>query len=252
MSRKKPHIPFPNEKVMEREIEAIISRGLDPTPSFGRYLLTMYRQIGFRYIFRDATEIAFTLFLSIIILTFLSISVGNYAAFEQGNLYTWIFGWSPALYMIMAYFFFMNKKQSPIYEVEMTCKYNMYQLAAFRMLFFGLVAMLMNGFMIFLIASEYQLNFYFAFILSTTSLFLFATLFLYAQLKMKSLISKLAVIAGWGLINMFLSYFSSEVYQTILQQIPFYVYGVISICGFILYYKHLKKLTVYARAKGVV
>ncbi|SFQ40087.1 hypothetical protein [Salibacterium halotolerans] len=252
MSKKRQAVPYPDEREMEHEIDTILSKGLHPAPSFGHYLLAMYRQVGFRYIFRDATEIVFSLVLAIIVLAAMGIAAQNYTAFPPDNLYTWIFGWSPALYMVVAYFFFMNKDHHPSYEIEMTCKYNVYQLAAFRMLIFSLAAMMINGVILFFIAGEYQLNFYFAFILSTTSLFLFATLFLYIQLKRNSRFSKLVVMAGWGVINMILSFVSSEMYQNILQHIPFYVYGIMTAGGFLLFYKHLKKLTMYTRAKGVV
>ena len=62
MSKHRVEIDFPDEIIIESQIQKIVSEGIIPRESFYRYLKNMYRKIGLRHIFHDATEIAFTFF----------------------------------------------------------------------------------------------------------------------------------------------------------------------------------------------
>ncbi|GAA0433362.1 hypothetical protein GCM10008983_07500 [Lentibacillus halophilus] len=245
-------IPFLNESSKQREISTIITNGLDPKASFWSYLANMYKQVGFRFMFKDFAEILFTLLISIVIVLAFILSSMDYMDTQNVNLYTIIFIWSPVTYLLMAYLFFLNQKKKTTYEVEMTCKYNLHQLAAFRMLAFSVVSMIINGLFIYALNFQHDLNFLYAFLLSSSSLFLFALIFLYVQLHTKTRASKIILLTIWLSSNLLASYYNTNLYMNVLQQIPFYVYGVMAIVSIILYVKNLKEMLLVKKMKGLI
>ncbi|MFC4401964.1 hypothetical protein [Gracilibacillus xinjiangensis] len=248
---KKPNrkIPYPDEIEINKEISSILTEGIDKRANFWSFLHTMYRQLGFRFIFRDLTEIIYTIILSLFVVITLLMSLSDLLTWAEWNVYTTIFTLSPITYLLFAYFFFIIQKQKPTYEVEMVCKYNLYQLAAFRMLTFSIVSMLLNSVFILGLMIEESIHFGYAFLLSSSSLFLYAVIFLYIQLYVQSRLVKLLLAIGWVIGNMLASIFSEELYILLLQQIPLYIYGMIIIGSFVLYLKGLKKL-LFASQRG--
>ncbi|WLD94671.1 hypothetical protein [Alkalihalobacillus sp. AL-G] len=252
MNRDWKNIPYPDEETISKEVRTIVADGLDPKASFWSYLVTMYRHVGFRHVFHDLTEILFTLFVLVAVLLTFGLSISDWVELENINLYTAIFIWSPITYAVMAYLFIFNQKQKPSYEVEMTCKYNLHQLAAFRMLAFSVISMIMNGVLIYFLMIQQELNYFYAILLSSTSLFVFAVVFLLVQLHAKSPQPKLMIASGWVIGNLVVSYYSTEFYLNFLTHIPFYVYGVIAVSSIVLYYKKLNELLFATRMKGLI
>ncbi|WP_273130880.1 hypothetical protein [Bacillus weihaiensis] len=242
MKKTSMKVPFPDEETIQQEIQFIVSKGLDPKPSFWSYLSSLYRQVGFRYLFRDATEILFTFILAAIVLIALFMSMTDLVKLEKINVYTFIFICSPVSFAVLAYFFFIHTKQKPTYEVEMTCKYNLHQIAAFRMLVFAVVSLITNGVLLSFFILQERFHYLFAFLLSSSALFLFAIVLLFAQLHVKSKAIRNVLFFLWVGVNLFCSYYSNEVYVFVLNKIPYYVYGIITLSGLIIYIEKVKKL----------
>ncbi len=252
MNKNFQDIPYLNKESMQAEIQMILQKGLDPKVSFWSYLVTMYKQVGLRFMFKDIVEILYTLIIACTVIGAFILSSTKVVDVHQINLYTVIFIWSPITYFVMAYLFFIKQKRKPTYEVEMTCKYNLHQLAAFRMLVFSVISMIMNGLFIYVLLMDNEFSFFYSLLLSSSSLFLFALLFLYVQLHAKSRMSKYVLFFGWIVMNLIASYFSSEIYLFVLKQIPIYIYGVIAIASVVLYVKSLKGLLVLRKMKGLM
>jgi hypothetical protein len=134
----------------------------------------------------------------------------------------------------------------------MTCKYNVYQLAAFRMFMFSIFAMLANGVIIFWLATEFSIHFPFAFLLSVASLFLFAAAFLYVLLYVPTKSGKIALFISWIAANLFLSYMNSYVYQAFLLNVPYFIYIIIGMAAMYIYVHQLKLFFVKTNIKGVL
>ncbi|WP_421377876.1 hypothetical protein ACOJQI_11565 [Bacillus salacetis] len=252
MSKKRNEGPLPDEGFIQEEIKKILSKGMDSKASFWSYLGQMYKQVGFRFIFRDFAEIFFTLVIAIIAgISFLA-GASETIFIREVNLYTMIFSWSPITYLMMAYLFFLIQKKKPTYEVEMTCKYNLHQLAAFRMLMFSVISLIMNGVIIFLLMLQAELNFFYAMLLSSSSLFLFSLLFLFVILRARNKFSKIGLFLVWVTGNIVASYFSGEYYLHVLKQIPFYIYALLATVGIVLYVKNLKRLLYSRNLKGLM
>ena len=191
-------VNMPTEKEIKSEIDFIVTQGLGKRESFYSYLKSMYKQIGIRYLFRDGLEIAFIILLVSSIL-FSVIKDRNIYFLENINaIYAYLFTVSPILYLSMSILNLIVAKQNKTYEVEMTCKYNIYQISAFRMLVFSIICILFNSFFIYIVAYLYEnIDYLRALIISIASLFLFSTIFLFAITKVKNRSIKYFITLGW-------------------------------------------------------
>lgn len=245
-------VDYPDESKMKSEISFIVSKGLVKPKRFHEYLFEMYRQLGFRYLFRDGTEIIFTLLLISFAMVF-----GLFHVVENGKnadgLYAYLFVMSPILYMLVAALFLVNLRSSDTFAVEMTCKYHVYQLAAFRMLVFSIVGILLNISYILMLYLVYQdFNVGEAMLISVSSLSIFSTGYLYIIQKVKLRVTTYAVMAGWLLVNASLAYFSNELYANLLSQIPFFVYITVIVGCLYLYIRRLQFFLTFRNVEGVM
>lgn len=245
-------VDFPDDSEMDSEIQFIVNKGLVKPKPFYEYLFEMYRQLGFRYLFRDATEVLFTVLLVSFAMVFGLFQVMD-SGKDEGGLYSYLFTVSPILYMLIASLFLVNLRSRDTFAVEMTCKYHVYQLAAFRMLVFSVLAVVLNLAYILILFLFYQtFNIVEAMLISVSSLSLFSTGYLYIIQKVKLRATSYAVMAGWLFVNAALAYFSKELYSSVLSQVPFYVYmSVIAGCLY-LYVRRLKYFITFRNVEGVM
>lgn len=253
MRKDQVDIEYPDGEMIEKEIETIVMAGMRPKESFYSQLKKMYKQLGIKYLFRDMTEVVFAVLITMSILTLIGFTAEGYFSVNNGNVYTFIFISSPILYLVICLFSYLKLQQNHTYELEMTFKYNVYQLAAFRMLVFSIICLGLNAGFIFVLTASYpELNFLLAFMISATSLFLFSTVSLFLMMRIRSNLTKYFFTTGWVLVNLLLLAYSKEVYQLWIKHIPIYVYIVLTVACIAVYLKNLKKLTTFTRSKGVV
>lgn len=246
MDKYEPYIDFPDENTIKAQINTIIAKGVKSPQSFYSYIKNMYNQIGIKNLFHDITEIVFVVLIVLSILVFIAITSRISINIDNGNIYSFIFMFSPVLYLAISSVSFLNTKQKGTYEIEMTCKYNIYQLAAFRMLVFSVFCIIFNISALYLVSAFYQqINFLQAFMISVTSLFLFSTLFLYVFFKIHSKLTIYLVLLGWAILNLAVSIFSTEIYNLFLNKIPIYVYLVVTVTCAYAYINSLKKLITF-------
>ncbi|MBX4265874.1 hypothetical protein [Clostridium estertheticum] len=253
MDKHESYIDFPNDDEIESEINSIIAKGLKPQQSFYFYVKSMYKQIGIKNLFHDITEIVFLVLIVLSILIFIAVSSRISVNIDNGNIYSFIFIFSPILYLTISLLSFINTKQKNTFEIEMTCKYNIYQLAAFRMLVFSAFCIVLNVSTLYLVSSLYnRIDFLQALMISVTSLFLFSTIFLYLILKVYSKVTKYFVLMGWVIMNLGASIFSSEFYTMFLNKIPFYVYLTVTVICLYAFIYSLKKLITFNNIGGMI
>lgn len=246
------YVEFPDEDTIHTEVEHIIARGLMPKPSLSRSLMDMARQLGLRVLFKDRAEIALITIVGLLIMVLF-----GYAAGEQVNsaspwsMSVLIFTTSPVLYFTIAVMFFVQLRTKSTYETEMACKYNVHQLAAFRMLIFSLLSLAANMISIMVLAVQIE-GFEVArsILMSASSLFIFSALFMYFQLHVKSGWSWLIAGMSWISVSVLLTLGLGPVFEQVLNQVPLLVYGFIAIAGFMLYARHLKQMFQLQQAGG--
>ncbi|HBF77238.1 MAG TPA: hypothetical protein DEF85_09385 [Clostridiaceae bacterium] len=245
----KNNIEVPN--INSIEIKDIVEKGIKPKVSFFSYLRDMYKKVGFKNIFHDISEIIFIVLITLFTLCFAAIIIKDNDYIEVWQIYSFIFVVSPILYLLISFFSFFNTKQNGTYEVEMICKYNIYQLSALRMFIFSIVSILCNSILIFMffIVNE-EINLLRALAISITALFLFSSVFLYVLLNTSHKITKYFMIAGWIIINLALMISKNNYYNVLLTQLPIYVHLGLTISCIYLYIKSLKKLINFRSVKG--
>lgn len=246
MDRKKLHIPFPDEHTMHNQIDQIVSVGVKRNESFFTFVKSMYQQVGMRHLFSDRSEFMFVLFIAITMLSIYFISPEPIHT-QADDLYAFVFLISPVLFIIFSIHTYTNKIKNATYEVEMACKFHVYQIIAFRMLIFSIMAMLVNSIMIFLIVTAYDdVQYFRAFMISITGLFIFSILFLYILMKRRSTATVMMTIIGWVAGNLLIRLMDNALYNNILMNVPLVVYGLVLI-GCISCYMHLLKKMIHLK-----
>ncbi|MBM7702798.1 hypothetical protein [Metabacillus iocasae] len=252
MKKETWRVDYPDEQTMKTQIREIVAKGVKKPTSFPAHLNEMYKQLGFRYLFHDATDVLFVFFIGLSVL-----GLGWFYTADQlysiNQLYSLLFVSSPLLYLLMAVFFLVRASERRTFEVEMTCKYHVFQLAAFRMLVFGLGAIVCNGAVVVILSLVYEsLHVLEALCMSMSSLSLFATSFLYVSQKVRKKWGSYGFIGAWLLINVTAAVYSIEVYLVILRHIPIYGYVIVfALCTYA-YFLRLKKMMSYQQVKGVL
>ena len=241
-------IPYPEEAEITREIDLILARGLEPKGSFYRQITTMYRQLGFKYLFKDLTEI---IYLVAIALAFLLMTLPTVLVrIGPSNIYPLIYTLSPLIYLVGVLSFFYRMKRKPTFEIEMTCQYNLYQLAAFRMLVFSGVSILFNGILLCRMTWQIPLNFPLALGISIGALFLFSGALLYGLFNHGGKYMVPLIVLGWFGGNGLLSHWGGSHFSLYLTKVPIILYWGIGAFMICLYLKSLKGLMNLRRIGG--
>ncbi|QED46636.1 hypothetical protein [Cytobacillus dafuensis] len=243
---------YPDKKIIEREITAIVKKGRIERESFPRLLLSMYRQIGVRFLIRDRKEILTAVTMAVILM-FAVLTSGQERYESSSSFYGIIMLVSPILYGVLSLLPFLHSKMNGTFEVEMTCKYNLYQLAFFRMLIFSVFCFLLNTVWVLAMAMKFStVHFVQAFMISTTSLLIFSLLFLYVFTVLKKMITKVAAVMSWIGLNALFVFIDSVVYQQLLVSVPWYLYGIVICLSAYLFLKKIKEFIIQNQREGAI
>ncbi|WP_019119511.1 hypothetical protein [Brevibacillus massiliensis] len=244
MDKETFRIPLPDDRTIQAEIRQIVCTAAkqQEKESFLSYLQAMYRQIGIRHLFYDRLELALILIIvsALLGLIFFGPKPDRVNA---PDVYAFLFLTSPIFFLVCSVYTYSKKIWNATYEVEMACKFNVYQVIAFRMLAFSVVSVLVNTAMIFFITEAYQeIQFNRAFMISNTALFTFSLLFLYAMMKRRSALVAAMVVVAWVLGNLGLRFAGKMLYIDILQGMPLIVYAIVLAGSLSCYLRHVNKL----------
>lgn len=250
MDKETFHIDIPDFNEINIEIEKIVEKGVKPKKSFFKYLKDIYKNIGFRYLFHDINELIVLTVIMICVFTFVGSVIGSNAIKEE-NLYKFIFLVSPLIYLLTSLFAFFNTIEKGTFQVEMTCKYNLYELAAIRMFVFSIISILVNSIsIIWIFIINGQINVIRALVISITSVFLFSTIFLYMITKISSTVTKYIVIFSWIIVNLVLGYCFDKFITMVLLSVPIYIHLIISAICIYFYIKNLNKFICLRKVRG--
>ncbi|SEO43404.1 hypothetical protein SAMN04488134_107130 [Amphibacillus marinus] len=243
---------LPDLNRVKCEINQIVSKGVRRPEPFFKLLYKLYKQIGLRFVFRDARAVSIAVLMVTSLMVFLIITQQEQINFAQ-NPYGIIMISSPILYGVLSLLPFLSSEFLSTVEVEMACKYTLEQLAVFRMLLFSICCFLLNTLWVLLMLVKFS-SFHFvqALMVSTTSLLLFALLFLYALTWLRSVFSRLLFFIGWISINAVPILIDSSLYQRLLITIPWGVYLIIISVTFLLYLKKIKLVFIQDRSRGAI
>jgi len=210
----------------------------------------MIKEIGLKNIFHDKYELTF---ISIVVIASLiySMVIVKEISIHVEDIYKSIFIVSPILYIIISLFSFFNSKEKGTFELEMTCKYNLYKILVLRMFIFSVVTILVNTIIIIgVFTLKNDIDILRAICISITGLFLFSSSFLCITMKVKKEMSKLLVISLWVIVNIGLYSINKELYNFFLKEAPVYIHLTVTVLCVTYYIKSLKNLINFRCEKG--
>ncbi|MBS4220115.1 hypothetical protein KHA96_17520 [Bacillus sp. FJAT-49711] len=252
MNKDKFQIPMPDDEIIQKEINTIVKAGIKRKETFPTFLWNLYKDIGFRYLFTNPRDGILITLSVIAVLIFLFMTITEPSNVNEKDIYGFVFLISPLLFMALSLYDLFHKKHSETFEVEMVSKYNLYQVAAFRMFNFSVIAIIVNTISVISLVSFYDtLQFFRTFMISTTALFLFSVIFLMVFMRGRSGFTALQVGTVWMGLNLILSLLNNKAYIYFLMTIPIFVYGIVLAGSVILYLLYLSKLVRMKPAEGV-
>ena len=123
----------PSDEEKERAVEYILYKGLKKPKSLWQELYDMYRALGLRYVFYDAaSSMGIAVFVMI---GFYMISLMSSEQYTNASM----FAAAPVFFIFVLILTETAERMSVLYELKMTCKYTIRQIAAFRILCFSLM-----------------------------------------------------------------------------------------------------------------
>lgn len=252
MNKEKQQIPMPDELTIQTQIAQIVAAGVSHKESFADYLKSMVRQVGFKHLFADRLGLAYMFFTALIVNSFIFFLAEPERLAIQ-DLYGLIFILSPLLFLMFSVFTYVHKMNNETLEIEMSCKYNVYQIIAFKMLVFSAVSILVNTITIAYLVTLYDhMNFIRAFMISITGLFVFSILFLYSMMRRRSIISVATIVVIWMGGNLLFQFMNDALYTNLLVTIPLFVHGIVCIGSIYCYVRYLKRLIRFSQMKGAI
>lgn len=225
------------------EIETIVDSGTRKKESFISFLKNSVRNIGIDNIFHDRKEL---LIIGSICFIVMNIIMGQFLNQKVGyGVYIFLFVGAPLIYLSLNAFSFYSSIEEGVYEIEMTCKHDLYQLTVFRMFFFSAINIILNtvmisGFGLFNKGiSVLRLT-----LISTMGVLIFSILFLYSLRTFKRKYAKYIILGLWFLVNIFLGNMENEIYRNILIDGSIMIHIIVCVICLFIYVKSLQSLLV--------
>lgn len=249
--KEKFEIHFPSENEIQSEVNQIVSKAMRHRQSFPLALLHLYQQIGLRNLLLHQCHTMGIIASALLTLIALLLLAGRSIHLTE-QLYPYIFLISPILYIALSIHDYWYKRSDGTFELEMSAKYNLYQLTALRMLLFSVFSILGNTFVLTLMSFRFEeLHILRAICISTTALFIFAIAFLAVLIKKQTMFSFILVLIIWTGMNITFMLLPNYQYAAFLTKLPTFIYGVVLSISLFVYLQYLKKLVRLKPEEGV-
>lgn len=231
---------------LEINIDEILDKGLKGKEGFFSYLKAVRRELGFKYIFHDKSELIFVILLLITAFSFFGLQFNEINSSEIDFAYrlkVYTFATAPIMYFFICSYSFISSRINGVYELQATCKYNFYNLTAIRMFIFSIVAMIVNTLtvvMMFLIKKNF--NMMEIIIVSISALFIFSAIYILILIKLKGRSYKYIAMAIWLVLPAIITIDVDSKAMKILDEVPLYMHLIITFIAAVIYMKNLRKL----------
>lgn len=236
-------VDMPDEIEIKNQINFIVDAGLKPKLKLIKYIEKIIKDIGIKSLFFNSIEVVISLIISVIYIILIGVSIDNNILNNEDILYSIIFTISPLFYILLNLLSFIKIKENNMYEVEMVCKYDIYQLISIRMLIFSVIAIIFNSIVI--ISLYHYISVIRGIMISLTSLLLFSVISIYLYLNVKSLILRYFTGGVWITLNLLLFRLSKIDYLNIFNIIPNTVYVLVILVAGYMYIQNIKSLIQY-------
>lgn len=231
---------------IEDNVEDILEKALKEKQGFFKFLKSVKKDLGFKNIFIDKSELIFIgLIFTITIISFslnFNISIDGDSEFiYKFKAYNFIV--APIIYFVICSYSFINSKLNKTYEIQATCKYNFYNITAIRMFVFSIVSILINVTIIsVLFLNKRNFSLIDTLIVSATSLFIFSVLYILVLIYLKKPVYKYIAIIIWILGSVVIFSNKNNYLGKLFFEMPIYIHLLITVIFIIVYIKNLTKL----------
>lgn len=227
----------PSRYEKDIEIKNILSRGLSKPKSLWGYLDDLCRALGFRYIFFDMAHA--------MIMTAAAAAgfIIMYPGMPERHIHAALFSAAPIFFIFIVLLTETAEKVNGLYELKMTCKYTVQQIAGFRVLCFSLM-----GAVFCTVASLYfsrlsaGYDFLSTFSLSLCALFLCTFLTIFIVRRSGGKWNHLFAMLLWMAISLLPPRLLGERWELFLTQIPVAVTASVAVAACALFLMEIKKL----------
>jgi hypothetical protein len=127
-----------NDSEINASIEYILDHGLVNPKTITEHLSGLYRQLGFRYLFWDTAQIVALITVTLIAVLLI---LPNAPADMK---YSLLFAGSPLVFLLSMICSDASERVSGLYDLKMTCKYNLRQVIVFRIICFSLLGIVFS------------------------------------------------------------------------------------------------------------
>lgn len=231
---------------IEDNIDDILNKGLKGKQGFFSFLKSAKRELGFRNIFNDRSELIFIGIIFTITVILFGLSFNMSISSDNDFIYkfkAYNFTVAPIIYFIICSYSFINSKLNRTYEIQATCKYNFYNITAIRMFAFSIVAIVTNTIVILtMYLTKRNFNFFDTFIVSASSLFIFSVIYILILIYLKKPMYKYLVLILWILGSVITVCNVGNNLVKMFLEMPLYIHLLITITLIVVYFKNLTKL----------
>lgn len=236
-------IEYPAPEEQRAAIRQITKAGMAHRRSLFTGIAELYRNLGFRVIFRDMADVVFISAMAAGIILFYLLENFRVLRDRNDEAYAILFMVAPLIYLLLCLLGFWKEKMSGTYDVKMSCKYTVCHLMAFRMLVFSCICILMNlaAVGIFFTAGIVT-DFWQAFLVTASSLFLFSVLLLWSLFYGKGMAAPTLTAAAWIPANLLISVLFQHGYSRFLQEMPLCLHIAVTLLLACLYCAGLRRL----------
>jgi hypothetical protein len=243
-------IEYPTAEEQRAAIRKITKTGMAHRRPLLADFPEMYRSLGFRVIFHDMADVVFLSVLASACILYAVLENLKLGSPHNGRLYTAMFTMAPTLYLLLCLLGFWKEKMSDTYDVKMSCKYTVCHLTAFRMLIFSCACILVNLAVVGLcFAAGIVPDFWQAFLITASSLFLFSVLLLTSLFHGRGLAAPTMTAAAWVPANVLVDALFSNGYERFLQTMPLCLHIAVTAALACLYCAGLKRLTLQQKER---
>ena len=214
------NIPYPDEKRISEAVQSICDQAVPEQETVRSFLKNMTRSLGFRNIFRGTLDSAL-LTLTVCLLVgggslYALLKAPNGPALAAGAA----FALSPLMLLVLFSLLTWKGRTDSLYAIQMTCKYTLHHLTAYRVFAASLLNIGFNGIYVLLLHRFLQISFFSILCISLSALFLFALLLIRTILHTPSAFGVLGLCAGWLAVNGGLFGIAPAAYGAFLQAVP--------------------------------
>ena len=220
----KMEIDYPSDEQVRSEIDHIVAQGLPRRKSIWKRIRGVYFEPGFGIVFyhcNSAWVSEISLYLAV------AIFCRMFAA-DVSKQAVLVFLAFPLLYLLFSFVSCRLEEPEEMLELKRTLHYSLYDLIALRMLYSGVVTILMNCLLLGFLPELGHVELVKLLLAGASSVFVFAALMLSLYFRTGRQICYEIFLVGWSLTSLWIFRFADELCMFLLYELPIVMHAVVA------------------------